>query len=115
MICIKNFKLRKVFSKFRLSSHCLNIEKGRHVKPKLPIEARLCNTCKQVEDEEHLLLHCKGFINERVTFFVNLLAVDCSFLNGNPSDVFIRLMSSDDEKIIFNICRFLQICFKILH
>ena len=38
LVNIKDYNLRKCLSKFRMSSHCLEIEKGRHVKPKIPEE-----------------------------------------------------------------------------
>ena len=48
------------FSKSRLSSHCLNIEQGRHKKPKVPLENRICHNCSMsmIEDEIHFLLQC---------------------------------------------------------
>ena len=39
---IINFSLRSSLSKFRLSSHSLEIERGRHCKPKVPAEKRIC-------------------------------------------------------------------------
>ena len=56
---IKNLALRQALTKFRLSNHVLNIEKGRHTNPKTPKEARFCPFCpKKVEDEIHFLLNC---------------------------------------------------------
>ena len=48
-------------SKLRLSSHTLEIERGRYTK--VPAEERFCAYCKQmgqntVEDENHFLLKC---------------------------------------------------------
>ena len=41
--------LRKTLTKYRLSQHSLAIEKGRHRKPWLPVEERLCNHCTTAE------------------------------------------------------------------
>ena len=49
---IVSFKLRSLVSKLRLSSHSLEIERGRHCKKKIPSEDRLCKLCKAgIEDE----------------------------------------------------------------
>ena len=42
--------------KFCISNHNLYIEVGRHCKPKVPREERLCKVCVQneIEDEIHL-------------------------------------------------------------
>ena len=55
---IGSFKLRSIVSKFRVSSHNLVIEKGRHVKPKLPLDQRICVmfNLNAVEEELHLLI-----------------------------------------------------------
>jgi hypothetical protein len=73
LITIRSFKLRSFVSKLRLSSHNLAIEKGRHVKPKIPIECRICTMCPlgAVEDESHLLLLCPFYKNER-SWFLNM-------------------------------------------
>ena len=45
-------------ARFRMSSHTLAIETGRHAKPKIAKEERKCRYCNldDVEDEEHFLL-----------------------------------------------------------
>ncbi len=59
---IKNTKIRQSLTKFRLSNHCLNIEKGRHTVPKTPKEDRFCPFCpNKVEDEVHFLLDCPTY------------------------------------------------------
>ena len=48
----------------------LEIEKGRHRKPKIPKEMRFCNVCNtgMVEDEEHFLCICPVYSNLRRDF-----------------------------------------------
>ena len=60
-------------TRFRISNHCLAIEKGRHSKPKTPIEKRSCLVCdtQEIEDEEHFLCNCQFFNNLRTTFITN--------------------------------------------
>ena len=47
-------KLRIALSKLRASSHDLEVERGRYVRPKLDINERLCISGHIIEDEEHL-------------------------------------------------------------
>ena len=41
----------KYITKPRISSHHLQIERGRYTRPKTLRENRLCNTCRVIEDE----------------------------------------------------------------
>lgn len=74
LVVLKDYKLKKCMSKFRLSSHDLEIEKGRYFG--VPVEQRLCKFCnrKCVEDENHL--------------------VDPTFEN---------ILSSNDHNVIFHV------------
>ena len=48
---------RNIFTKFRISVHNLEIEKGRH--KNLPEHKRICTLCNcEVEDEIHFLMRC---------------------------------------------------------
>ena len=50
---VKNPKYRKALTKFRTSSHTLEIERGRHTNPTTPLEQRQCRICHVLEDETH--------------------------------------------------------------
>ena len=62
--CIENYVVmlplhaRRDFAKLRTSSHPLEIEVARYMKPRPPREQRKCKLCKsdEIEDELHLLL-----------------------------------------------------------
>ena len=47
---VKNPAFRHAITKIRCSSHLLNIERGRHSKPKIPIEQRKSYFCNSLED-----------------------------------------------------------------
>ena len=49
---------RIALSKLRASSHDLEIERGRYVRPKLNFNKRLCMSCHAIEDEEHFVTVC---------------------------------------------------------
>ena len=59
---ISNSNHRRAMTQFRLSSHALEIERGRY--NNTPSEKRFCTYCKDmigreiVEDEEHFIFHC---------------------------------------------------------
>ena len=111
LLCVKNFKLRKLLTKLRLSSHDLYIEKGRY--SNVPREKRICNMCNLqcVETEEHFILHCPFYQEERVKLFAIVLQID-EVIFEDVNTCLIKLLSSNSEKILFSIGRFLQICFK---
>ena len=111
---IRNFHLRRSLSKFRLSSHHLRIETGRYTKPKLPEVERICMLCNEncVEDEEHFLLHCKYYIEQRVKFFVGILHYEPNILSDDCKETFFNIMTSVNANIIFSLCKYIQICFK---
>jgi hypothetical protein len=55
-------------TQLRISAHCLNIERGRYNKPKIPREERFCKFC-QFCPEEHFLISCHKYKDIRKTFF----------------------------------------------
>jgi len=64
---IKDMKLRKTLTMYRLSEHHLAIEKGRHRQTWLPREERLCSHCSlgTVETELHFLTQCTKYVEIR--------------------------------------------------
>ena len=54
---------------YRVSTHDLSIEKGRHKNIKL--ENRKCKNCQslEIEDEFHFLITCPQYIAERKILF----------------------------------------------
>ena len=53
-------KFCQAFSKLRMSSHRLEIEAGRWVRPiRIPIVQRKCSVCNVIEDEFHFVLECQ--------------------------------------------------------
>ena len=60
---------RIVFTRLRLSSHNLFIEKGRW--SRVPRDNRICECDEGIQDEEHILLDCPLNIHIRETFQIN--------------------------------------------
>ena len=51
-------KFRIALSKLRASSHDLEVERGRYVRPKLDKNKRLCISYHVIKDEEHFVTDC---------------------------------------------------------
>ena len=60
--CINSPKYRIPVSKIRVSSHDLEIERGRYTRPRLDPNQRLCFFCLEVEDR-NILLRVVGWIS----------------------------------------------------
>ncbi len=114
---IHNSKIRITFSRFRLSAHSLNIEKGRHRKENA--SKRLCKQCSmnRIEDEIHFLLHCPKYNNLRNDFIDNVVRCDTrlnDLCNRNDDTaLFIALMKNRSATIIVKLANFVFHCFKI--
>ncbi len=92
-------KQQMAISKFRCSAHHLAIETGRHQKPKIPVDDRICLTCKTLEDEQHHLIHCiKHYEIRKDLFEIASLKID-NFCNLNPSSKFIELLSCKNLEV----------------
>ncbi len=116
---VKDFKLRRSVAQLRLNSHQLAIEKGRHVKPKIPESARICILCNQgdIEDECHFLVDCSFYIEERVHLLCKILLHNPSFFTNvsTSKEAYILIMSCQDEGLMFNIAKFINKCFQKRH
>ncbi len=104
---LANPKLRNAISKFRVSSHHLAIETGRHAKPKVPVEERLCYICQKVEDEIHHLIECDKFTSLRDTLFTQAAKHIKNFNALEPSKKFTELLTSKVIAIQTSIGNFL--------
>ena len=69
--CISMKKYQRAITRFRVSSHRLGIECGRHQKPCIPTEERICKFCNlgEIDDEYHFLVHCELHANSRAIRF----------------------------------------------
>ena len=56
--CYINDYYRIIITRWRLSCHRLKVETGRHIRPRVPREQRVCGTCNIIEDEQHVVFVC---------------------------------------------------------
>ena len=101
---LNNQKQRKLHSRFRLSSHDLEIEKGRYGTNSIPADQRICKPCNEgkLEDEFHFLMQCPFYLVERTSLSEHTHA---NFENTrllNDCDLFIWLMNQGDSSCLIN-------------
>lgn len=99
-------KYRIALTKFRISSHNLEIEIGRHLN--IPREDRKCKQCNMnvLENEFHFLLVCPKYYNIRRQF---LKPYFCSWPTLHKLEI---LLSSKNRKTLYNLSKFLYFAFK---
>ena len=93
-----NYDKRRLITKFKISSHQLEIERGRY--RNIPASQRICKLCNlEVEDELHFLLECpksnkirKEILEQLENKFNNLKSLD------NTSK-FVWLFSAEDNYV----------------
>ncbi len=101
-----SWHLKKSLSKFRIGDHNLRIETGRHVRPKIKPEERICPFCDYVEDEVHFLVNCHAFEDIRIKYNIS------SSGTSNSQDVFVSLLNSTDINISANVAKYLNEAFE---
>ena len=105
LACVKNDNHRKELSRFRLSSHSLEIETGRY--NNISRENRKCNLCSQntVESEYHFLLCC--------TVYSELRNKYCIKYNWPNMAKFKYLMLVKREKSLQNLAKYVYSAMKL--
>ena len=128
------FARRRDFTKLRISSHQLAIEKGRHkplpqrddikcnfcahVKENCTCNRfkynRLCHFCDVVEDENHFMLKCPIYNQTRSELF-DKISQNHTFDLSIDDQCFINLMnySNGDTELAQLICDFVNTCFQL--
>ena len=103
-------RLRSALAKFRISSHELAIEKGRH--NNVAVDQRFCQLCISnnnyfIEDEYHVLLKCP-FYQELRTVYLNMY-IDL------PVNLytFTKIMSSKDNNELSRLALYIANMFKL--
>ena len=95
---ISDFRFRKALAQLRCSSHSLEIERARHVRPRAPpVHQRLCNNCCVLADEIHFLTNCTNctlFDQERSSLFHSVTLKCQNFINLDSESMSIYLLTS---------------------
>ena len=109
-----NTGTRKTFVKFITSNHNLHIEKGRHCRPKIPREDRVCNFCplNETEDEMHFLFYCPHYDDLRKRFIEKQNRFIKQDLNNFNTFCHI-LFHTDNKSSIQCTARYIYNCLKL--
>ena len=104
----------KALSRLRMSSHMLEIERGRHVKPqKIPLEQRTCQRCtlNPVDNEIHFLITCSYFATQRTSLLAESKLLNSEFDSLSNDDKFIYIMSSTHRPLVICLAKYTYSCF----
>ncbi|MCG8046233.1 MAG: reverse transcriptase family protein, partial [Candidatus Thiodiazotropha endolucinida] len=105
---LKINKYRKSLSRLRLSSHRLEVEVGRWVKPnKVPYENRKCKVCGILEDEFHFLLECPLYTDLR------RLYINRYFWNRPNMPKFIELLTAENTNLLKKLSTYIEKAFNL--
>ena len=101
-------KYRKSLSKLRLSSHRLEVEVGRWVRPnKIQYENRKCKICKVLEDEFHFLFECPIYMELRNMYI-------SKYFWQRPNMIkFVELLTTEHRKTLVKLGIFVEKAFQI--
>ena len=112
LLNVKSVTYIRAIARFRLSSHHLQIELGRHSKPKLPLALRICHKCNNgdIEDRTHFLVDCPFYAYERSLLFSAVKPYLVQFYSMNSLQMFVNIMSSREKYVINAVGRFLHKC-----
>ena len=116
LLYIPNKRHQRAMARLRVSSHKLEIELGRHSRPYIPRDERLCTFCKQKEigDEVHFLMTCDFLALERDHLFREIFPLlnisDHVDINHN----FKLIMSSRNPDVLTPLGKYIHVGFQKL-
>ena len=117
---IPDTRWMKALSRLRMSSHMLEIERGRHVKPqKLPLEQCICQRCtsNSVDDKIHFLITCSYLATQRTSLLVESKlpnSMNSEFDSFSNDDKFIYIMSSTHQPLVICLAKYTYGCLQTL-
>ena len=107
---IKDFDIRKYITRLRMSAHHLTIETGRHKRPnKIPVDLRVCDICKEIENEKHYVSKCSKFTTPRNKFLSEIKQI-FNLDSFDDEHLFIFIMSLNDTELISKFAFYLKEC-----
>jgi len=115
LLNIKDFRIRKCIAQLRLSSHNLEIERGRFTKPITAEDNRICQHCNLnlVETEYHFLLICPYFDRERAILLNVIESYEpVLIIHNKVIDTFNNIMSCKSDKVLFSVGKYIFKCFR---
>ena len=107
-------RLIAVVARLRLTFHNLEIERGRHTRPKTPVANRVCRRCQttQVDDEIHFLMQCNMFELDRKALFSEAEKYITNFNTQCETEQFKSIMGSENHAIFNALAKYTHVCFE---
>ena len=102
---VNQFRYRNAITKFRVSSHALEIERGRHCG--LSVEASVCGYCHCIEDENHFLFHCSIVKEARHLLNTRICSKYSHYTNLSDEQKMFFLFTSRDPQLLSWIGKFI--------
>ena len=103
LFSLPNNHIRTAITRLRLSSHSLNVERGRW--KKIEYADRKCNVCEDIDDEYHFVVCCPRFHNLRIKYLPKSLYINPSMYK------FTQYLNSQDLNKIKRLGIFLHLAF----
>ena len=106
---VSNRKHRRAMAKLRLSDHNLEIEKGRHTKPKIYLQNRICKMCNlsRVEDEVHFLTEGDQYKSERASLLKDMKQLHFNLNTDLKNETLKNLMICDHKQVNIRLAKFI--------
>ena len=113
LLCTRDKRYRNALSKLRVSSHQLEIEKGRHFNPVIPESERICKFCNSglIDNELHFITSC-DFISHERHLLIRSVSEHITISYPLALDFFIELFVSRNDDVITALSKFIYISFK---
>ena len=103
---VANTGHRRTLTKLQLSDHKLEIESGRHIRPKINREYGTCKLCSKpdkqvpIEDEVHFITRCDNVMIICKRYYIKTLIKEwgldnCSTPTGNATYTSCQMSSED--------------------
>ena len=102
---VNQFRYRNAITKLRVSSHVLEIERGRHCG--LSVEERVCGCCHCIEDEKHFLFDCSIVKEARLLLNTRICSKYSHYTNLNDEQKMFFLFTSRDPQLLSWIGKFI--------
>ena len=102
---VNQFRYRNAITKLRVSSHALEIERGRHCG--LSVVERIFGYCHCIEDEKHFLFPCSIVKEARLLLDTCICSKYWHYTNLNDEQKMLFLFTSRDSQLLSWIGKFI--------
>lgn len=108
---VKDCKLRRTMTRYRLNNHTLIIEKGRHRQNWLPKDKRICPYCNRgdIETEQHFLISCPNYEEIRKKFYPRFESI-CPDFRKLDNNTQLQYLLGEKQDCILLAAQYIHAC-----